>query len=346
MPFINDRLQDSQLASTRSATGTSSRAYRFLFDPAKVMALLRSRIVGQPGMMAAMDDMLHLVKAELTPPHRPLAVTLFMGPTGVGKTETVRVLAEGIYGDSEAFCRIDMNTLSQDHYAAALSGAPPGYVGSKEGHTLFQRPLIEGSFGKPGIVLLDELEKAGTDVVRTVLNILDNGRIQLAGGQGELDFRNSLIFMTSNIGAAEIARSPESHAGRIYSRLVQRFFRPTHEHLYKQALHRHFDPEFLNRIDRTVIFDEIPESELDQLLIIEFDKLRFQLKRHQLSLEMDASAFDFIKEHYEQRFGARDIARKLRQYVQVPLARAILEHSNCCHFLVVARQGRILVEAR
>ena len=343
MPFINDRLQESLMMSAHDNRSMPQRAYRFLFDPKKVMALLRSRIVGQPAMMSAVDDMLHLVKAELTSPHRPLAVMLFMGPTGVGKTETVRVLADAIYGDPEAFCRIDMNTLSQEHYAAALSGAPPGYVGSKEGHTLFQRSVIEGSFGKPGIVLLDELEKASRDVVRTVLNILDNGRIQLAGGQSELDFRNSLIFMTSNLGSAQIA---QSNVGGFFNSIKQRFFRPSKEQLYKQALHKHFDPEFLNRIDRTVVFDEIPPSELDQLLAIEFDKLRYQLKRHQLGVELDTSAFDYIKHHYEQQFGARDIARKLRHYIQVPLARAILEHKDCCHFVIVADKEKISVEAR
>lgn len=291
--------------------------------------------------MTAMDDMLHLVKAEMTPAHRPLSVMLFMGPTGVGKTETVRVLADAIYGDPEAFCRIDMNTLSQDHYAAALSGAPPGYVGSKEGYTLFQHSLIEGSFGKPGIVLLDELEKASTDVVRTVLNILDNGRIQLAGGQRELDFRNSLIFMTSNLGAAKAVQN----LGRGFlSSVVQRFRRPSKEQLYHQALHKHFDPEFINRIDRIVTFEEIPESELEQLLSIEFDRLRFQLKRHQLKLDMDDSAFKFINKHYDQQFGARDAARKLRQFVQVPLARAILEHWDCSHFLITVRRDKIVVE--
>jgi len=131
---------------------------RFHFEPSKVMQLLRERIIGQDAALNEIEKMLHVVNADFSSPDRPLSVTLMLGPTGVGKTETVRLIADAIYGHPDAFCRIDMNTLAQEHYAAALTGAPPGYVGSKEGHSLFDETAIAGSHTRPGIMLFDELE--------------------------------------------------------------------------------------------------------------------------------------------------------------------------------------------
>ena len=133
---------------------------RFHFELQKVMQYLHDRIIGQEAALNEIEKMLHVVKADFSAPDRPLSVTLMLGPTGVGKTETVRLIAEAIYGRPDAFCRIDMNTLAQEHYAAAITGAPPGYVGSKEGHSLFDETAIAGSHTRPGIVLFDELEKA------------------------------------------------------------------------------------------------------------------------------------------------------------------------------------------
>ena len=185
---------------------------RFTFEPAQVMALLRSRIVGQDAALAQMEGLLKVVKADIGERERPLSVNLFMGPTGVGKTEIVRLLAQALHGRADGFCRIDMHTLAQEHYAAALTGAPPGYVGSKEGISLFNSELIQGSYSRPGIVLFDELEKASQEVVRSLLGILENGQLTLAGGARTLDFRNSLIFMTSNIGAQQARRHRQRFA--------------------------------------------------------------------------------------------------------------------------------------
>ena len=157
---------------------------RFHFEPREVMQLLRNRIIGQDAALNEIEKMLHVVKADFSSPERPLSVTLMLGPTGVGKTETVRLISEAIYGRPDAFCRIDMNTLAQEHYAAALTGAPPGYVGSKEGHSLF-----------------DELEKASTEVLRGLMNVLDTGKLILTSSTKTIDFRNCMIFMTSNVGA-------------------------------------------------------------------------------------------------------------------------------------------------
>ena len=165
MPFINERIaqQEQQLDQDREKQRyekSVARPSRFRFEPHAVLELLKARIVGHPHVLQAMEDMLSRVKADFNAAQRPLAVNLFLGPTGVGKTETVRVIAEAILGGADKICRIDMNTLAQEHYTAALTGSPPGYVGSKEGQTLFNIEYIKGSFSEPGIVLFDEIEFA------------------------------------------------------------------------------------------------------------------------------------------------------------------------------------------
>ena len=194
MPFINDMLDSHQLAQ-RAAVATENSPpaaasaescvaqsrlgkQRFIFEPDKVMAMLAQRILGQPHVLHAMRQMLQIVKADISDTQRPLYVGLLVGATGVGKTELVRVLAEALHGQSDAFCRIDMNTLAQDHYAAAITGAPPGYVGSKEGNNLFELEKIQGSYSRPGIVLFDEIEKAGPQVIRSLLNVIETGQLR------------------------------------------------------------------------------------------------------------------------------------------------------------------------
>jgi ATP-dependent Clp protease ATP-binding subunit ClpA len=270
-----------------------------------------------------------------------LSVMLFLGPTGVGKTETVRVLAEAIYGDADHFCRVDMNTLSQQHYAAALSGAPPGYVGSKEGHTLFNKELVAGSFSKPGIVLFDEIEKADRDVARTLLNILDHGMLQLAGGVGEIDFRNALVFMTSNIGAPEVMAASEPG--------VRRFLRKTpfgisNAEIYKRSLRRHFDPEFLNRLHSTIVFDEIGADQLDILIDLELKKLRRRLKPQGAEVRVTTEVRTRIKSAYDRQYGARDLARGFRQNVEVPLAKGMLLFPQANDFIITEKEGDLIAE--
>ncbi|SFW20429.1 AAA domain (Cdc48 subfamily) [Pseudomonas sp. NFACC19-2] len=275
MPFANDMIDSNR--ERLEHQGVTRLQSRFLFEPAAVMALLRSRIVGQDAVLAQVEAMLKVIKADIGERERPLAVNLFMGPTGVGKTEIVRLLAQAIHGRADALCRIDMHTLAQEHYAAALTGAPPGYVGSKEGTTLFDAEAIAGSFGRPGIVLFDELEKASPEVLRSLLGILEHGRLTLTAGSRTLDFRNSLIFMTSNVGAQQAQRNRERFA-RGWRRWLG--LAPKGETaLLEQVLHERFEPEWLNRLDRILVFERVDEQWLDALLDIELDKLNQRLGR-------------------------------------------------------------------
>ncbi|WP_191112956.1 AAA family ATPase [Acinetobacter lwoffii] len=261
---------------------------RFHFEPSKVMQLLRERIIGQDAALNEIEKMLHVVNADFSSPDRPLSVTLMLGPTGVGKTETVRLIADAIYGRPDAFCRIDMNTLAQEHYAAALTGAPPGYVGSKEGHSLFDETAIAGSHTRPGIMLFDELEKASNEVIRGLMNVLDTGRLTLTAGTKTIDFRNCMIFMTSNVGAQaaqqyldKLSYLPEKMQALCLKRV------PT-QRIIEKVMQRKFDPEFLNRIDRSV--------------------------------HLSASAKAYFYQDHDIRYGARHLGRKMRTELEPILA--------------------------
>jgi len=340
MPFVNELIEHNrtQLAQASDREDHAPKPVsRFLFDVEAVMALLRSRIVGQDAVLGEMEAMLRVVKAGIGDPERPLTVNLFLGPTGVGKTEIVRLLAQAIHGKPDAFCRIDMNTLAQEHYAAALTGAPPGYVGSKEGTTLFDAEAIAGSFSRPGIVLFDELEKASREVVRSLLNVLDSGRLTLAAGNRTLDFRNALVFMTSNIGARQAARWerwPIPRMGRAALR----------SRSFGQALHRHFDPEFLNRIDRTLQFESIQGDRLKAVLDVELGKLAQRLARQGVRLQVDEAVKHAICRAHDSRFGARDLSRRLRTRLEPALAEALLRDPAERVWRAVLQDGAIRVE--
>ena len=263
---------------------------RFHFEPQHVMARLRERIIGQDTALLEIEKMLHVVKADFSNPDRPLAVTLMLGPTGVGKTETVRLIAEAIYGHADAFCRIDMNTLAQAHYAAALTGAPPGYVGSKEGHSLFDESAIAGSHTRPGIMLFDELEKASNEVLRGLMNVLDTGRLTLTAGTKTLDFRNCMIFMTSNVGAHaaqqyldKLQLLPEKLQKLCLKRI------PT-QRIIQKVMQAQFDPEFINRIDRVLHYQAVTTQALPQLVDLELLKLNQRLKHQQRHIMLSAAS--------------------------------------------------------
>ncbi|MBA1146189.1 ATP-dependent Clp protease ATP-binding subunit [Ectothiorhodospiraceae bacterium WFHF3C12] len=337
MPFINDVLADNQAQVASQAVGSragdpeagaaGNTVSRFRFDPDAVAALLRRRIVGQDHVLDDLESALRVVKADIADPGRPLYVALFLGPTGVGKTEVVRVLSEAIHGSPDAFCRIDMNTLSQEHYAAALTGAPPGYVGSKEGTTLLDPARIEGSFSEPGIVLFDEVEKASREVTRALLNVFETGMLTLTSGARSINFRNALIFMTSNLGAQRI-HSYEHSCARGWRRYLPMTVGRRHraiERIIDQSLQSAFEPEFINRIDSLTRFHWIERNAMDALIDLELDKLNGRLRRigREVSLEHDLR--DLLRRQgFDRRFGARSMRRAMRRFVEVPLASALM----------------------
>ncbi|MBE3552211.1 MAG: ATP-dependent Clp protease ATP-binding subunit [Kyrpidia tusciae] len=358
MPFVNDMLQSfaqqrtSEESGNRTAQELSSSTKvvtRFTYDVDKVMQHLQSRIVGQREALDAIEQMLRLVRADIADPTRPLYIALFLGPTGVGKTEIVRLLAEALYGNREAFCRVDMNTLSQEHYAASLTGAPPGYVGSKEGATILDKEKIEGSFRSPGIVLFDEVEKASGAVLQTLLNVFDNGIMTVASGQMTINFRNALIFMTSNIGARQIQEYAKRRGRSKLRRLLGLARSPdpgTMKEMIQQELENKFSPEFLNRIDDIITFNWIDETMLQEIISLGIGQLNKRLQRHKCEIRLDPSmAAHLAQVGFDKQYGVRSLKRAIRRYVEVPLAGYLLSRNwspDIPHETIVAhwRDGR------
>jgi ATP-dependent Clp protease ATP-binding subunit ClpA len=342
MPFINDQLNhNNEQLKHRKYQQNIARESRFKFNPEQVAAALRNRIVGQTDVIDALRDMLFTLKADFGDKNRPLSVMLFMGPTGVGKTETVRILAELILGHADRLCRIDMNTLAQEHYSAALTGSPPGYVGSKEGQTLFDIEKIKGSFSEPGIVLFDEVEKADQSVVRSLMNILDTGKLTLTSGMSEIDFSNTLIFMTSNLGAQEQSKVLKNYSQGWKSLLKLK--PPSQIDLLDQALNAHFDPEFINRIDRMLPFDLLDGSQLGLLLDLELSKLNKRLRTRHAKVTANTKARKYLSKAYDKRYGARDIARRIRIDLEPKLAQEMLLQPEKLEFEVTIEEGELKV---
>ncbi|MFA7553518.1 MAG: AAA family ATPase [Spongiibacteraceae bacterium] len=345
MPYLNDRLAKNKEINARSIfDAKASRGSRFTFDPETVIDELKHHIIGQDAVIEAMSDMLYVLKADFSDRNRPLSVNFFSGPTGVGKTETVRVLAKALLGDANQICRIDMNTLAQEHYAAALTGAPPGYVGSKEGHTLFNAEAIEGSFSKPGIVLFDEIEKASKEVIRSILNILDTGVLQLSGGTKTVDFSNAIIFMTSNLGARELAAHQQQQAQTWRHWLPFNVSKQqTAWHIVEPILKASFDPEFLNRIERTIVFKPLERDYIDNIVALEINKLNLRLSQKNAKVALDDTARKAISQHYNSLYGARNIAQLVRLKLNPAIAKAVIKNTDQENFLVTYQDGNFTV---
>src|SRR5690606_12233141 len=350
--MIRMTLQQSDIHIVQPSTSTHHPSERdrligkprFHFEPSSVMLLLRERIIGQDAALNEIEKMLHVVKADFSSPDRPLSVTLMLGPTGVGKTETVRLIAEAIYGRPDAFCRIDMNTLAQEHYAAALTGAPPGYVGSKEGHSLFDETAIAGSNTRPGIMLFDELEKASIEVIRSLMNVLDTGKLTLTSGTKTIDFRNCMIFMTSNVGA-QAAQQYLDKLNFLPKKMQDICLKkiPT-KTIIEKVMFKKFDPELLNRIDRTLHYQAVQENALPKLVEIELEKLNQRLQHQKRAVIFTDAAKPAIYKNHDIRFVARHLARRMRTELEPILAIYFLNYPEKAQLTVNVDAGQLMIQ--
>lgn len=267
-------------------------------------AILHQRLIGQEKAVEVISDGVRRARAGLSDPSRPDGSFLFMGPTGVGKTELTKALAEFLFDSEQAIVRIDMSEFMEKHSVARLIGAPPGYVGYEQGGV-----LTEAVRRKPySIVLLDEVEKAHPDVFNVLLQVLDDGR--LTDGQGRtVDFKNTVIIMTSNLGSNLIQENPGKDLQSELTQLVS----------------EHFRPEFVNRIDEIVIFDNLGKPQIKAIAVLQIDQLRDRLSNLGLSLEMNEGVMDLIVERgYDPAFGARPLKRTIQQLLENPLSQKIL----------------------
>jgi ATP-dependent Clp protease ATP-binding subunit ClpB len=274
---------------------------------------LNRRVIGQPDATRAVADAVRRSRAGLQDPNRPIGSFIFLGPTGVGKTETARALAEFLFDDEEAMVRIDMSEYMERHAVARLIGAPPGYVGYEEGGQ-----LTEAVRRRPySVVLFDEIEKAHADVFNILLQILDDGR--LTDSQGRVvNFRNAVIIMTSNIGSPMILE----HASRMEVAEVRKDV----ENAVLGEMRRHFRPEFLNRVDDVIIFNPLSRDDLKQIIELQLGRLQRLLAERKLSLDLTDAAKELISEEgYDPAYGARPLKRAIQRLVQNPLAVRVLE---------------------
>ena len=341
MPFINDRITGHKehvvQHSKRACLEGSIRQSRFSFDPEQAIEHIKKSILGQQQALDSIEGLLYQVKADIAEANRPLSVNLLIGPTGVGKTETAQLIAEAISGSVNNLCRIDMNTLSQSHYAAAISGAPPGYVGSKEGYTLLDQAMIKGSFSIPSVVLFDELEKASREVIRALLNVLDTGKLMLASGNQTIDFSNSIIFMTSNLV------KDEPHLFKLLSYLGRSAHNKRREKYIDRILNKHLDPEFINRIDRTIYYSPIAKKHAEKLCRLALDRLVDRLSSRAIMFSYSSEIVEYLVKLYQRHYSARGVERLVRTRIEPQVARAILAEESCKRFRCVLTAGRISV---
>ncbi|WP_024119622.1 ATP-dependent Clp protease ATP-binding subunit, partial [Thermus thermophilus] len=270
---------------------------------------LHKRVVGQDEAIRAVADAIRRARAGLKDPNRPIGSFLFLGPTGVGKTELAKTLAATLFDTEEAMIRIDMTEYMEKHAVSRLIGAPPGYVGYEEGGQ-----LTEAVRRRPySVILFDEIEKAHPDVFNILLQILDDGRLTDSHGR-TVDFRNTVIILTSNLGSPLILEGLQK--GWPYERIRDEVFK---------VLQQHFRPEFLNRLDEIVVFRPLTKEQIRQIVEIQLSYLRARLAEKRISLELTEAAKDFLAERgYDPVFGARPLRRVIQRELETPLAQKIL----------------------
>jgi len=269
---------------------------------------LRKRVVGQEEALVAVSDAVRRARAGLQDPQRPIGSFLFLGPTGVGKTELTKALAEFLFDDETAITRLDMSEYMEKHAVSRMIGAPPGYVGYDEGGA-----LTESVRRRPyQVVLFDEVEKAHPDVFNVLLQVLDDGR--LTDGQGRtVDFRNTLIIMTSNLGSEYLSTQDEDEDVEAVRPMVM------------EAVRRHFRPEFLNRIDEVILFQRLGRAQMDAIVSIQLQRLEARLAERRMAISLDPSALHWLGEQgYDPVYGARPLKRVIQKSLVDPIARKLL----------------------
>ena len=268
---------------------------------------LHKRVIGQDEAVGAVSDAIRRSRAGLSDPNRPIGSFLFMGPTGVGKTELCKSLAEFMFDTEDAMVRIDMSEFMEKHSVARLIGAPPGYVGYEEGGY-----LTEAVRRRPySVILLDEVEKAHSDVFNILLQVLDDGR--LTDGHGRtVDFRNAVVVMTSNMGSQRI----QELAGEGYEAMKSAVM---------DVVGQHFRPEFINRVDEMVVFHPLDREQIRLIAGIQLEHLRKRLESSGYGIEISEGALDLLSEAgFDPVYGARPLKRAIQQEIENPLAQKIL----------------------
>ncbi len=273
---------------------------------------LHKRVVGQDEAVQAVADAVLRARSGLKDPHRPIGSFIFLGPTGVGKTELARALAAFLFDDERAMIRIDMSEYQEKHTVSRLVGAPPGYIGFEEGGQ-----LTEAVRRRPySVILFDEIEKAHLDVFNVLLQILDDGR--LTDGQGRtVDFKNTIVIMTSNIGSQRILQYKGSYVGEIYDRMKDAVL---------DEMRHFFRPEFLNRVDEIIVFHALSEEHLKKIVLIQLQRLRERLADRHINLDLtDAAQTHLVHVGYDPAYGARPLKRSIQKELENSLGRQILE---------------------
>ena len=280
----------------------------------KMEERLHQRVIGQDEAVEAVSEAVRLARAGLKDRNRPIATFYFLGPTGVGKTELAKALAETVFGDEDAMIRIDMSEYQERHTVARLIGAPPGYVGFEEGGQLTERVRR-----KPySVILLDEFEKAHPDVQNILLQVFDDGR--LTDGKGRvIDFTNTIIISTSNVGSELIQRNLQAPQGE----------RKDYDDLKEDLLillRKYLRPEFLNRIDEVIVFHALDREQIRTIVGLQLERVKRMARAQGITLEFDQSLVDHLADvGYRPEYGARELRRQIRSLVETQLAEAMLK---------------------
>ncbi len=323
-----ERAAIGELSSRVKPTATSASftySYgNFRGDPKQVLAryfdimyYIAKQVIGQDHAIAVLSDAIRRARAGLKDPQKPMGSFLLLGPTGVGKTEVAKAIANFLFHDESSLIRLDMSEYAEKHTVSRMLGSPPGYIGHDEGGQ-----LTEAVRRKPySVLLLDEVEKAHPDVFNTLLQLLDDGRLTDSKGR-TVSFSNCLILMTSNLGAGALidARLANASSGNVLGSDVKE--------AVMRDVRQFFKPEFLNRLDDTIIFEPLSLQTLEAIVLKEVAKIQGRLASQNLTLDLSDNAIEWLaRRGYDPVYGARPLQRVLRQYVENPLATAILKQN-------------------